>query len=280
MRRTKLLGAGLALAVMVGTGAAVGHAAPARSAACDATITIAPATAVEGNEIRFAVTMSARPGCAVEGSVRYETVCLDNDTQPAGLGHDYTSASGELKWYPGGLATKIIRVATLRNPAVEPDKSFGVRLRDATGARLANDLAVGTIHDDNAVVTPSSDSAEGDCPLVPCVALNPDGSTPDCMPCWAATRCPFTVGLSVPIRQPVTVGYMTIDGTARAGVDFVGVRDGHLTIPPGATRGTFTIQIFAKPPDTPVKTFQVVLTGTSVGSIGHGRVEAHIITRP
>jgi hypothetical protein len=277
MRRTKLFGAGLALAVLVGTGAAVGHAAPAGSVACRPTITIGPAQAVEGNEIRFAVTMSARPGCALEGSVRYETVCIDGDNQPAGLETDYLSASGELKWYPGGLTTRFIRVTTLHNPTVEPDRSFGVRLRDATGANLGADLAVGTIHDGNQAATSILDGEA--CPATVCVTLNPDSSTPDCTNCQPGQRCTFTVGLSEANRQPVTVGYLTIDGTARAGLDFAGVRDGRLTIPPGATRATFTIEIFAKPPGAPVKTFQVALTSTSVGMIDHGRVEAHIVSR-
>ena len=52
----------------------------------------------------------------------------------------------------------------------------------------------------------------------------------------------FTVTLSVPYDQPVTVSYRTADGTATTGDDYVG-KTGTLTFAPGETTKTITIEV-------------------------------------
>ena len=69
----------------------------------------------------------------------------------------------------------------------------------------------------------------------------------------------FTVTLSVPSARPVTVGYRTADGTARAGQDYVAA-DGTVTFSPGETSKTIAVQVrgnFAREPD---KTFTITLS--------------------
>ena len=52
----------------------------------------------------------------------------------------------------------------------------------------------------------------------------------------------FTVRLSVATGVPVLVNFRTVDGTARAGSDYV-AKSGTLSIPAGATSGTITVMV-------------------------------------
>ncbi len=48
------------------------------------------------------------------------------------------------------------------------------------------------------------------------------------------------ITLAGPVSQPITVYYSTTDGTAKAGVDYVGQANGHVTIGAGNTRRRYT----------------------------------------
>lgn len=52
----------------------------------------------------------------------------------------------------------------------------------------------------------------------------------------------ITVSLSAPVGRPITVDYLTVKGTAKAGRDFTAVA-GTLTIPPGSSGGGVTVPI-------------------------------------
>ena len=52
----------------------------------------------------------------------------------------------------------------------------------------------------------------------------------------------FTVTLSAAYDQAVTMSYRTVDGTAKAGEDYI-AKTGTLTFAPGETGKTITIQI-------------------------------------
>lgn len=54
----------------------------------------------------------------------------------------------------------------------------------------------------------------------------------------------FTVVLSEPAAEDVTVHYRTVDGTASAGADYQQTTDGILTIPAGETTGVISVIIF------------------------------------
>ncbi|GAA4303592.1 hypothetical protein GCM10023148_58150 [Actinokineospora soli] len=54
--------------------------------------------------------------------------------------------------------------------------------------------------------------------------------------CWDPERyCPVSVVLNQVWREDVRVYFRTVDGTALAGLDYVGVRDAVVTIPRGQT---------------------------------------------
>jgi hypothetical protein len=83
----------------------------------------------------------------------------------------------------------------------------------------------------------------------------------------------FTVSLSAPATQPVTVAYATSDGTATQGKDYVAT-SGTLTFAPGQTQQTITVTVLADPTATTDETFFVglhnavygVLTGSGKGT--------------
>jgi chitinase len=89
----------------------------------------------------------------------------------------------------------------------------------------------------------------------------------------------FTVTLSAPSTQPVTVAYATADGTATKGKDYV-AQSGTLTFAPGQTQLTITVLVLADPTMTTNETFFVVLqnplNGLILGSgIGTGTITVH-----
>ena len=77
----------------------------------------------------------------------------------------------------------------------------------------------------------------------------------------AAGRVSFTVTLSRPSAERVTVRYATADGTATAGDDYSAVTGGALTFAAGDTAATITVTIVADGRDEPeAETFTVTLS--------------------
>ena len=86
----------------------------------------------------------------------------------------------------------------------------------------------------------------------------------------------FTVSLSAPSTQPVTVTYATADGTATQGQDYVAT-SGTLTFAPGQTQQTITVSVTADPTNTTDETFFVVLQNPVNGVIpGSGKATGTI----
>jgi len=76
----------------------------------------------------------------------------------------------------------------------------------------------------------------------PSVTVN---SAPDPAPERADAHVGFTINLSVPWTEDVLLTYSTVDGTAAAGSDYVGVSHGQVTIPAGSTSATVLIDVLA-----------------------------------
>jgi hypothetical protein len=85
----------------------------------------------------------------------------------------------------------------------------------------------------------------------------------------------FTVTLSAPSAQPVTVPYATANGTATAGSDYQ-ARSGTLTIPAGQTSGTITVPVIGDRLGEPDETFVVTLSGATNATIADGQAVATI----
>ena len=103
------------------------------------TVSVADARAEEGADetIDFAVTLSRAASGTVE--VAYATA---DGTATAGA--DYTRTGGELRFAPGETA-KTVSVPVLDDAHDEGEETLTLRLTAATGARIADGVATGTI---------------------------------------------------------------------------------------------------------------------------------------
>jgi hypothetical protein len=90
----------------------------------------------------------------------------------------------------------------------------------------------------------------------PTVAVH---GSPDPVPERADAHVGFTIDLSAQWNEDVLLTYSTMDGTALAGSNFVGVSHGHMTIPAGSTSATVLIDLLAGDPSMPVESFNLHL---------------------
>jgi aryl-phospho-beta-D-glucosidase BglC (GH1 family) len=88
----------------------------------------------------------------------------------------------------------------------------------------------------------------------------------------------FTVTLSAPATQPVSVSYATVDGSATQGTDYVAA-SGALTFAQGQTQQTITVGILGDPTNAADETFSVVLqdpvNAIVAGGRGTGTIKLH-----
>ena len=110
------------------------------------TVTVADATATEGDAVEFVVTLSAVSGRDV--MVDYAT--SETDPQSAVSGTDFTSTSGTLTIAAAdNTATGTIEVPTTEDDASESAETFTLTLSNPTNATLGTpSAATGTINDD------------------------------------------------------------------------------------------------------------------------------------
>ena len=102
-------------------------------------VSVADARAEEGTDetIDFAVTLSR----AASGTVAVAYATADGT---ATAGEDYTARNGELSFDPGETE-KTVRVPVLDDAIDEGEETFTLRLTNASGARIADGTATGTI---------------------------------------------------------------------------------------------------------------------------------------
>ena len=182
-------------------------------------VRIATGSVVEGNSgtkpMIFIVTLT---------NPSYQAVTVDYATAngTATAGSDYTAASGTLSFAPGESG-KQSTVAVFGDIVFEGTEQFLMKLSNPTNATLGDTQAVGVIGDDDfPTVTASSAS----------VAEEDSGTT----------NLVFTLTMSNPSLQPVTVNYTTVNGTATAGSDYTAVSSS-VTFAPGQTTKTIPVAV-------------------------------------
>lgn len=213
-------------------------------------LSIAPVTAPEGDvattTFEFAVTLSGPASSDV-------TVSYATSAGTATAGSDYTTSSGTLTFAPGEVA-KTVGIAVSGDVVHELDETFTVTLSNASAnATIATASATGTIQNDDAQPTLAiNDVAVGE----------GNAGTKDLV---------FTVSLSGPSSQTITVDYATADDTATAGTDFSNAA-GTLTFAPGTplTR-TVTVVVSGDTTVEPNETFFLDLSGATNATILDGR---------
>src|SRR5205823_874842 len=134
---------------------------------------------------------------------------------------DYQNASGTVTFAPG-QTTQTITVLVNGDTKLETNETFQVNLSGASDASIADNQGIGTIVNDDSQPTISINDV---------TVAELDSLT---------TNAVFTVSLSNPSYQTITVNYATADGTANAGLDYV-AESGTVTFAPGQTTRTISI---------------------------------------
>lgn len=197
------------------------------------TLRITDVTAVEGNsgstEFIFSVVLDTATAEPI--TVSYGTV-----QGTATQGSDFLGTAGTLVFAPGELS-KTITVEVNGDTTTEATEQFIVQLFSPINAVLSDAQGVGTILNDDAIVTFADvDIAEGDS---------------------GTATATFNVVLSNGTSQEIQLGYQTADVTATAGLAALGgdylEANGTLTFAPGETSKSFTVTING---DTTVESFE------------------------
>jgi chitinase len=210
-------------------------------------ISISGPYAAEGNSgttaFDFTLTLSSTSELPV--TVDYNTA----DGMATSLDGDYEAGSGTLTFAPG-VTSQIITVQVNGDATVEPDEDFFVNLSNPTNAQIGYSQGSGTIvSDDNAVLHIDSwyDS-------------EPDPNY------GGLTAFYFTVWLSAPSTETVTVDFTTVDGSALGGLDYEST-SGQVTFAPGETSQTILVWVLPDYEYEYDEDFYVVLSTLSSNAI-------------
>ncbi len=183
-------------------------------------LSIADVTLQEGNsgttDAVFTVSLSALSGQPV-------TVNYASAAGTALAGPDYVATSGTLSFAPG-TTNQTISVALQGELLNEPDETFLVNLSNPTNATLTKAQGTGTIQNDDPIPALRIDDH----------TLS-EGNT-------GTTAATFTLTLSAPSGQTLSVDFATADGTALAGSDYTPLT-GTLSFSPGTTTQTLGVAV-------------------------------------
>lgn len=211
------------------------------------TISIADTAVTEGNSgtttAAFTVSLSNLSTQTV--TVNYATA---NDTATAGS--DYVATSGTATITAGQLSTTV-NVTVNGDTTFEPNEFFFVNLTSPTNGTISDAQATGVINNDDAQPVISLSIND--------VSVTEGNS--------GTTSAGFTVSLSNPSSQTVTVNYATADGTATAGSDYSSL-GGTLTFDPNQTSKPFSVTVNGDTTFETNETFNVNLSGETNASIG------------
>ncbi|MEJ5256568.1 MAG: Calx-beta domain-containing protein, partial [Acidimicrobiales bacterium] len=185
------------------------------------------------------------------------TVQLDTVDVTATAGDDYQPRSTVVSFAPS-QTTATVEVTIIGDTAYEHDETFEVLLSSASGGVIGDPEAIGTIVNDDPMPTISIDDVtvlEGD-----------SGTRP-------AT---FTVSLSSPSPDEVTVGFATVDATAMAPGDYL-TTAGTLTFAPGDTSKVLTVEVVGDRWFEGDEAFVVDLLAPTGATIGDGQGTGTIV---
>lgn len=151
-----------------------------------------------------------------------------------------------------GRTVAIAFVTIKGDTLIEPNETFRLNLSNPLGATIADAQALCTITNDD---------------RAPLVSVNDVTITEGSVGTKTAT---FTVTLSAPSWQAVSVNYATSDGVARAGSDYI-TKSGTLTFTPGQVSKTLSITIYGDKTIEANETFYALLSAPFNATLGRGR---------
>lgn len=219
-----------------------------------ASLSIEDVTLAEGDS---GVTEFAFPVRLSRPVARTVTVDWATSDGTAAAGADYRAASGMLKFLPGQI-DQIVVVQVAGETLNESDESFTVTLFSPEFASLADGTAVATVMDDDNPSLTITDVS----------LLEGAGGT--------TTGAVFTVSLSKPSTETVSVDFVTADGSASAGTDYQ-ARSGVLTFSPGQTEQSIAVTVVGDDDAEVNETFSIVLSGPANAVLGDAQGQATIV---
>ena len=175
----------------------------------------------------------------------------------ATAGSDYAAGSGTVTLTPG-QTTATITVTFSGDTTFEADETFHVDLSNPSGATISDAQGVGTIVNDDPQPSISVSDAS---------AFEGDSGTND------AT---FTVSLSNPSYQSISVDWATADATATAGPDYI-AGNGTVTFAPGETSKTITVKVKGDTLNEFNETFSLNLSNPANASIADAQGTGTIV---
>ena len=231
------------------------ESAPARASGVSQ-ITITDVSVLEGGggltSLTFTLTLD--PPSSNEVTVDYAT---KGNTATEG-NNDYIGQQGSV-FFDIGQEAQLITIDVNGDDILEDDETLFINLSNAAGgAFIADNQATGTIENDDAVPTVSISDG-----------LNSEGSF--------LPFVPFTVGLSNPTDQPVTVDFVTKDGTALVGNNDYQAGSGQVTIPAKETSASLLVFFNADNVYELDETFLVNLSNPSGATIQDGEATGTIV---
>ncbi len=147
-------------------------------------------------------------------------------------GSDYQMVDQTLTFNPG-QTSQTVTVPILNDSATEPSETFKLNLSNVTGnATISDSQGIATIHDNDAVVFVN----------VSDISANEGNPRKGKNGGPKSTNFTFTINLSDPATQDVTVQYATQDNTAVSGEDYT-AKSGSVTFNPGETTKTVTVTV-------------------------------------
>lgn len=180
--------------------------------------------------------------------IRYAT--LERTAKPR-LG-DYRSVSGTVT-IPAGETKAKVQVMIMGDDRYEADETFALRLLAPRGVRIDRSMATCTIINDDPVPVPIVSVTD--------VRLSEGNGR--------LKMLSFSIMLSSPSPLPVTVGYRTVDGSAVAGVDYLGT-SGTASFALGTTRRSVTVWVVGDLVAEPTEQFFLELVEPSGVTLGRG----------
>ncbi|WDZ87252.1 Calx-beta domain-containing protein [Micromonospora cathayae] len=235
-------------------------------AACQRVIVINPEVTVSEGAGRLIFTVFSG-GCAASGQVAYAVTA--GGAQP---GVDFALSAGQLRWAAGDSTTRRITVTVALDSVPEPAlEDFRVTLvNPSPGVRVAHGVGYGRILDDDGLGFAWAVDDQI-CPQWVVDQTPPPGEP------WIVGEqrrlCDLVEGAIylVPPPGPVmTARWETADGTAQAGVDFVGVTDRVVAVPAGATLVALPVKLLSRPEAPQRRWFYVRAFAPSHGTVVDG----------
>jgi hypothetical protein len=218
--------------------------AAASSAAAAPSMSVNDASVTEGDSgsknATFTVSLSAASATPV--TVDYATAD-GSATAP----DDYATAVGTLTFAPGEVS-KQVTVAVAGDTLDEPHETFSLELSNPSGATLGRSRGLGTILDNDPLVSVSVDDPS---------AVEGTGSLS------------FTVSLSARSGKLITLSYATVDGTATAPADY-GSKSGTLVFLAGELSKSVDVAVVDDQLVEGDETLALSLSNVVNASLAHG----------